>query len=345
MGFIHKVLRRAIVPIVIVLLGASSIHAGRISNVGTTAASFLEVGVGSRAIGMGGAFVAVANDATTLYWNPAGLAELTGAEAVFERIDWLADIHFNFFGAAVPMGAFGTLGVSINAMTVPKDKVRTLVYQDGTGEQFDASSIAAGLSYAFRLTDRFAIGFNAKYISERIWHESAASFAFDVGTMYHTGFEGLRIGAAISNFGPDMQMSGSDLLIYHDIDPLKLGNNDKITGNLETDKWPLPLNMQFGIAYDINFGKTFCLTTAVDAIHPINDTEYVNVGAELNLFDILFVRGGYKAIGQVNGEQGVTLGCGLQYRLFGQSMIHVDYAYADFGRLEAANRFTLRLNF
>jgi len=261
------------------LFGAS----GRMTNVGTTAAPFLEVGVGSRAIGMGGAFVAVANDVSALYWNPAGLCRLGHGEAVFERIDWLADISFNFLGAAIPFGRWGTAGFFLNTMTVPKMAVRTVDFPDGTGEEYDAASIAVGLSYSYALTDRFSIGFNGKYITERIWHEKTAGIAIDIGTLYYTGFKGLRLGASITNFGSSLQMDGGDLIIYHDADPGIDGNNDRIMGKLLTDEWPLPLNMQFGIAFDVFDNKFSRLTMAMDAFHPINNTESINTGCELSI--------------------------------------------------------------
>jgi hypothetical protein len=331
----------------IFLVGISilSAESGRMTNVGTTAAPFLEVGVGSRAIGMGGAFVAVASDVSALYWNPAGLCRIGHSEAVFERIEWLADVTFNYLGVIIPFKNLGTAGLFLNSMTVPGMDVRTVDYPDGSGEKYDASSIAVGLSYSFGITDRFSLGFNAKYVSERIWHEKATSIAIDIGTLYYTGFKNLRIGAAITNFGPSMQMDGGDLIIYYDADPSIEGNNDRIMGKLSTDEWPLPLNMQFGIAYDLFDSEKSRFTVAVDAFHPINNTECINAGCELLLMKMLFIRAGYQAIGQQDTEEGLTLGAGIRYKMFGQSNIKVDYAYADFGRLKNVNRFTVRLDF
>lgn len=324
-------------------LGLAS--SGRLTNVGTTAAPFLEVGVGSRAVGMGGAFVAVANDVSALYWNPAGISRIARPEAVFERVEWLADISFNYLGVVIPFGRWGTAGVFLDAMSVPKMAVRTVDYPDGTGEMFDATSYAVGLSYAFSLTDRFSIGLTGKYIEERIWHEKSHSVAFDIGTLYKTNFNGLRIGATISNFGPSLTMDGSDLIIYYDADVSIDGNNDRIMGKLITDEWPLPLNMQFGIAYDLLTTKFIKMTVAADAFHPINNSESVNTGTEIAILDLLFIRAGYQAIGQTDTEEGLTLGGGLRYKMFGQSYIKFDYAFADFGRLKNVSRYTLRLDF
>ncbi len=88
-------------------------YKSNVSNVATTAAPFLQIGVGSRAIGMGGAFVATANDASAMYWNPAGLGKLNSAELIFVHTNWLADITFDYAGVILPLGKIGTLGAGI----------------------------------------------------------------------------------------------------------------------------------------------------------------------------------------------------------------------------------------
>ncbi|MFH1852412.1 MAG: PorV/PorQ family protein [Candidatus Neomarinimicrobiota bacterium] len=334
-----------IIPSLVLIISVGLAENDRLTNVGTTSASFLEVGIGARAVGMGGAFVAQASDVSAIYWNPAGLSRLKNYEAMFERVEWLTDISFNFVGVTFPLRHNSSIGFFLNSMNVPYQVVRNQDFPDGTGEEFNAVSLAAGASYALNLTDRFSIGFNLKYIQERIWHEKATSYAVDIGTLYHTGINGLRIGAAITNFGPPLQMDGSDLIIYEDVAPDIDGNNDRIMGKYLTDEWPLPLNMQFGIAYDVLNSNLVKMTIAVDAFHPINNTESINTGFELMLFNTLYARGGYKAIAQQDTEEGLTLGGGLRYKMFGQSYIKIDYAYADFGRLKNVKRYTIRMEF
>ncbi|NIV13319.1 MAG: PorV/PorQ family protein, partial [Aliifodinibius sp.] len=163
---------------------------GKVSNVGTTAAPFLEIGVGARALGMGGAFVSTANDASALYWNPAGLGRLQQLEVMFVHTEWIADITFDYVGAVLPLGRYGALGASITTLNMGEMQVRTILQPEGTGELFDAKDMALGISYGLNLTDRFSIGFNSKYIYQKIWKETAQGFAIDIGTLFTTGFNG-----------------------------------------------------------------------------------------------------------------------------------------------------------
>ncbi len=316
-----------------------------VSKVGTTSACFLEIEVGARPLAMGGAFVATANDATALYWNPAGLARLGRSEVHLGHTEWLADMKYDFAGIALPLGAFGTLGASFCALGMDEMEVRTVFYPEGTGERFGASDVALGISYACFLTDRFSIGFTGKYIQQRIWHMSASSFALDVGTLFVTQLNGMRIGASISNFGGKMRLEGKDTQVNHDIDPVKYGNNDKIIAHLATDKWSLPLIFRAGVAMEVLNRPHSRVTLAVDAIHPNNNTEYLNVGAEYAFNENVFLRAGYKSLFLRDGEEGLTLGAGLAYELLGRVRLKLDYAYLDFGVLDNVQRFSLGLEF
>ena len=316
-----------------------------VSKVGITAAPFLEIGIGARAVGMGGAFVGTADDASALFWNPSGIARSPNMQFLFMHADWLADISFDFAGFSIPLGPFGSIGASLTSLNYGEMLVRTVNSPDGTGERFNSGDIAVGLSYARGLTDRFSIGFTVKYINQRIWHESANGFAMDFGTLFITGFKGLRIGATLSNFGTDMRMEGKDLLVYHDINPYIQGNNDRTPSNLETQHWPLPLTFQFGLAMEILQTPMSRVTIAADAIHPSDNTESMNLGAEYGFRDMLFLRAGYRDMLLRDGEQGLTFGAGFGQRFVGNLKVQLDYAYADFGRLENVQRFSLSLSF
>ncbi|MDZ7373688.1 MAG: PorV/PorQ family protein [candidate division KSB1 bacterium] len=316
-----------------------------VNKVATTAAQFLKIGVGARAVGMGGAFVAVANDATALYWNPGGIARLPRNELVVLHTSWLADVSYDFAGLTLNLGNFGTVGASLAALNMGEMEVRTEQKPEGTGELFDAGDFVAALSWGRSLTDRFSIGFNFKYIHQSIWRMSASGFAFDIGTLFTTQFHDMRIGMSISNFGTEMQMRGQNARRYYDINPEAYGSNDRIPVYLETERWPLPLLFRVGIAMDLVRGSSHRLTAAVDAVHPNDNVEHVNLGAEYTWLDMVSLRVGFNSVFDAQSEQGLTAGGGIRYPLSGQAGLRVDYAYADFGRFSGVHRFSLALEF
>jgi len=322
------------------------------SKVGTTGAQFLKIGIGPRATAMGSAFVAIANDATALYWNPAGISRMNANEMFIHHNEWLSDISLNYGSFVHQLPPYGTIGLSLTSLTMGEMKVRTEQLPDGTGEYFDANNISAAVSYARNLTDRFSIGFNGKYIREQIWHMSAQTFALDVGTLYRTNWRGLRIGMCISNFGGNMQMTGRDALVQYDADIGTSGNNDQINAHLDTDDWSLPLIFRVGVAMDVIQNSFMRWTTAIDAVHPNDVDEYLNIGMEAVWNEMIALRAGIQNWGNGIYEHSdlfssgnLTLGAGIQYPLTNTLKICVDWAFVDYGRLEKTQRFSLSIGF
>jgi len=324
---------------------ASAQFVKNVSKVGTTAAPFLEIGIGARAISMGGAFVAVSNDATALYWNPAGISTMQFNEVVFNQTQWLAGISHSYVGGVIKMGHSNAIGASITSVSMGEMDVRTVEQPEGTGERFGSGMLSIALTGSRNLTDMVSIGFTGKYIQESIWHMKASAMALDVGTLFRTNWHGLTLGMSITNFGNKMHLTGRDTQVKHDIDPTHAGNNSKINGHLDTDSWSLPLNFQVGVSMNLINAGWNRVTVAMDAMHPNNNTESVNLGMEYALNDLIFIRGGYKALFQSDTEEGLTLGGGIHYNVGGQFILMADYAYADFGILNNVQRFTFSLKF
>ncbi|MFZ2322207.1 MAG: PorV/PorQ family protein [Ignavibacteriaceae bacterium] len=310
------------------------------TKVGTTVANFLTIPVGPRASAMGGAFTAIANDATTAFWNPSGLSRLTRNEFTASTAEWLVGTRLNWVGLAFKLDEDNAIGISVNQLDYGEEEITTAREPNGTGEKWSASDLSIALSYSRNLTDRFSIGGTAKYVTQNIWNESASAFALDIGLLFYTQLPGLRLGMNISNFGTEMKLDGKDLLQPIDIDPSNAGNNPNISGGLLTDSWPLPLTFTVGVGYDVISNEAWLVTAAVDALIPNNQNTYGNLGLEITWDNLISLRGGYNSLGKYDAQEGLTAGVGIQYD-FGTFYAKFDYSYTDFGIFDSISRFAL----
>ncbi|MDA1028397.1 MAG: PorV/PorQ family protein [Bacteroidetes bacterium] len=330
-------------------VGAQSLSDGgatkTITKVGTTSAQFLKLGVGARAIGLGGTFVAEANDLSALYWNPAGLSKISGGAVQFSHTQYLANISYNYAAFGVNVGQLGTIAASLVYLDSGEMEVRTTATPEGTGELFKKQDLALQLSYAKALTDRFSIGTTFKYIREQIWHSSASAMAFDVGVLFTTPYQDLRLGASMSNFGPKMQMSGRDIIFSTDPTPNQSGNVEIVNSEYSMDQHPLPLMFRVGLAWDAVSTSNHQIVVMTDAAHPNDNSEYLNMGIEYKFRDLFALRSGYRNAFETDGEQGLTMGAGINLRMDKSTKASFDYAYADFGRLEQTHWYTFNLQF
>ncbi len=331
---------------IIILLLQSVVWAGSVTKTGTTSAKFLNIGVGARANSMGGAYATIANDATAMYWNPAGIAQIEDYQIIFNQTDWIADINHSYIGLVLPAGSFGNIGFNITAITMGDMELTSENFPEGTGEKFSAGSYAIGFSYARYLTQNFMIGTNIKYINESIYNSTAQGVAIDIGTIFTTPFYGVKFSTSITNFGTKMQMTGDDLLIRHDPNTQESGNNDQIDAYYSTDEFDLPLRLQIGMAKDFRIVEGQRLTLAVDAAHPNDNSEYLNFGGELALLnEKVFLRGGFKSLFLEDREEGLTLGAGFNYKTWNSFVLAIDYAFQDFVHLGDVHTFGIKIGF
>lgn len=335
-----------LILVILLIMATAESYSQEVKKVGTAAAAFLKIPVGARGASMGGAFVSLADDPSSLYWNPGGLSRNEKHALIVDHSPWLPGLSYNFFGVVIPMQSFGTAGISITALTTAEMDVTTPANPMGTGEKFDASSIAVGFSYGRSLTDRFSIGSTFKYISERIFNSKATGLAFDIGTIYDTPLSGLRLGVSVSNFGSKMRMDGEDLNVRVDIAPDQLGNNQSVVGRLKSDRFDLPLIMRLGLSYDAWRSENLRLTLAADGINPSDNAQSVNVGAELSFLNEMFIlRGGYNELFLEDREKGLTFGAGVSTNIANSVRFGAGYAYQSFTHLNNVNHFTLTLSF
>ena len=326
-----------------VLVSGTSGFAQKPHKMGTTAANFLEIGYGSAGCAMGDAYVSLANDLSSIYWNPAGLAFMEQSEAQFMVQPWLVDINTSFAAVGLILPNLGTLSLGLFQTGYGEMDVTTLELQEGTGERFTAGDLSIDLSYARKLVQWFAFGVSVKYVSSKIWHSTASAIALDLGVIIHTHFfsttgerdNGMRIGMSISNYGTKMRYDGIDLLTSIDIIPYESGNYKDVPGQFRMSSWELPLIFRLGASVDPLVAGGHRLTLAADALHTNNADESANLGAQYQLtspsFGTVSLRAGYKALFMDDSEFGWTFGGGFEMRLMRNASIKIDYAYRSVG--------------
>ncbi len=307
------------------------------SKVATTGAQFLKMEPGSRAMGMGGAYGAIANDASAIWWNPAGMSRLDKNEVMFMHANWLAGINYDYFAAVARFGD-NAVGASVTSLNYGQMEVTTVQQPDGTGQMFTPTSFALTVGFSRKVSENFSFGVNGKYVNDQIKNSSASAFAFDVGTLYDVGI--LSIGAAVSNFGTKMQMEGSDLTLVTPV-----GNDPNVVSTLQTQAYDLPLRLRVGVAFHLIRTEMNNLIIASDVVHSNDNYEYVNVGGEYRWNNVISLRAGYSELGVPDREAGLTFGAGVRIFLTNALGAKFDYSYGSYGRLLNVQRFTFALDF
>lgn len=281
-------------------------------NAGTRAMTFLKIGVGAKAIGMGESQVAAADDLYATFWNPAGLTRLHKSQLALMHNEWFAGINHEFVGIALPIGENNIFGASTNFLSFGEIQGRD---QEGNETQiFRSYDLAIMLSYARKFGERFALGLNTKYLREQIADEYGSGLAFDFGGLYEHSNVPLSIGFNAQHVGPRVKYI--------------------------EDSFQLPFTFRLGAAY--NLWNKVCVLT-MDFIRPTDNDNALGAGMAYTIGDLLQLRAGYKYtiggndLGVISGIRG---GFGLTLRRF-----QIDYALTPFGVLELTHRFSLIASF
>ena len=313
---------------ILVLLPPPASATKMFEKVGTVGFQFLEIGVGPRGVGMGDAMVAASEGIESLYWNPAGLRQITEPTVFFSYGTWPAEISHQFVGYAMRPGFIqGIVGVSVTALSMDAMTLRTATDPEGVGVKFDCGDMAIAATYARMFTDRFAAGGTLKWVHSGLGDLSvlgqpglgdfvAETVLLDFGTLYDTGFRSLRIGLVVQNMGPEATFIEEPV--------------------------PVPTTFKFGVAMNLieTPGQTVVVST--EFRHPADTSEKINVGAEYSLNHMYFLRAGYK---MNYDEENFSAGAGVRLIVGSLGRIGLDYSYSDFGYLGAVHRMGLTTEF
>jgi hypothetical protein len=299
--------------------------------VGTSGGNFLKIGIGARAVGMGEAFVAVANDPSTIYWNPAGVASLIRNEALVSHIRWPADISYEHLTYVMPSTKLGgSFGVQFGLLHTDIQET-TEEHPFGTGQTFTYSDWDAGVTYGRRLTDRLLIGVGGKFVHEDLGGDvggtSVNTWLVDIGSIYYLGISSVRIGMALSHFGPDFQGGGTFT---------------SATGEQRAyDNFSPPTTFRFGVAWEPIERDQQRLTTSLEFDQPSDNQLVAKGGLEYEIARRFAVRTGYN----VNADElKWSAGAGF-YPMFGTTRGTFDYALTTGGVLGSVHRLSLGVRF
>ncbi len=305
---------------------------------GISAYQFLKIGAGARGVALGETFIAIANDASALYWNPAGLAQFTTNEVTFSHSEYVADIKHEFFGAAYHLSPSDAVGLSVISLHMEDMPVTTEAQPFGTGRMFSFGDVALGATYARKMTDQFSFGITLRYIDETLDIVHMRSVLADIGTYYWTGLGSARFAVVVTNFGPDVAPSG------------EVTEFDGTTINTFQSFSP-PTQFKLGFAMDPVQDEHQRVTTSLELHHPNDNAENLHFGVEYQWERYLFLRAGVKRtigerlLGVDNSSVGdITAGVGVAVQT-SLSEIHFDYAYANFNALGSVHRISVGLSF
>ena len=281
---------------------------------GESGAQFLKMGIGARATAMGRAFTGISNDATAVYWNPAGISQINNFNMSAMQHFWLLDMNYQNLSAVLPT-EYGSFGVSISNSSSGEIPKYENFERIGT---YKANDMALSFVYAKNIMSSISLGISGKYIQQTIDKEVAKGYAVDLGAYYNCKkIKGLQLGAAIQNIGPDIKF-------------IEEGD-------------PLPLTFRAGLGYERGPILLACditrprfndlivnLGTEVSPIEIV--THFISIGELKTLKDVLFLRTGYNRI------NGGSIGIGIKWHDMG-----LDYAYNPFKDIDTGHVFSFNL--
>lgn len=166
------------------------------------AASYQQLGAGSRAIGMGGAFVSIADSPDGSFYNPAGLAQLRQRQITSMHAIMKVDQRLNWVSYAHPLSKNRVVGCSWLRYGVDKIDER-----DDAGNLIgifnDVENTFTG-TFSFMVNKALSLGVNFNYMDHRVYGLIADTYGFDVGVLYNYN-DKFRAGASLKNLGSEFE--------------------------------------------------------------------------------------------------------------------------------------------
>jgi hypothetical protein len=310
-------IRKVLIPVILLaMLGGPRAPEclAKSGSAGTRSAQFLKLGLGGRAAAMGGAFVGLADDASAVYWNPAGLAGADRTELGFMHLAWLQEIAYEYFALVWPVKKRGAVGFGISYLHMDKLQGRDR-YGEPTSD-FSAGGMAITLGFGREITGGLLLGGSIKSIDERIDDRNAFGLAFDFGCLYRTPVENLFLGGVIQNWGKDMAFV--------------------------EESFGLPRIFRLGASYRRSLAGN-PVNLGLDVSFPADDETCLHSGIEYIYENTIAARMGYNNGSDLGSRAGLSFGLGLAVT---RSQIYrIDYAFVPQGVLGSSHTFSFSISF
>jgi len=320
---------------------AVAVLASSVSTAGTGVAKyageFMAIGVGGRALGMGGAYAALASDVTAGYWNPAALSHIEYPEIALMHDEQFGSlVNYDYGAVAFPFGTNASLGLSVIRLGVDDIPDTRKAAIDANGDvtedpdqvtridpsrvtYFNAADWAFYATYSRRQSEDFSYGANVKFIRRELGENAATGIGFDIG-LWYAPFENVMLGLNLQDITTTFLAwdTGTNELISP---TMKIGSAYAIEA----------LGGRFlpAVDFDIRFEDRRYASTA--NLGPVSFD--LHSGLEFEFKNVLALRVGYSDVKQF------TVGGGLQL-----PKVAVDYSFAKFdgaGQLGNTHRISL----
>lgn len=248
---------------------------------GSAGALFLRMGMGARAGGMGEAFIGVAEDASSVYWNPGAMSAVLGTSVMVMHNEYLQSVRLEQ-AAVTHETEWGTLGLGFTGMYMDaierRDNQATAIPL-GT---YDVYDVSATLAFSRYIVPNVSVGIAVKPVWERIDDRTATGLAFDFGVYHISRIEGVKLAAVVGNVGRPMKF--------------------------DVEEYALPRYVKVGGSYERAVGESGAVLATFDAMFPNDDDVREHVGLEYGYRRMFFLRAGYKA---GYDSYGATFGAGM----------------------------------
>ncbi len=300
--------KQLILATVLVAASLETAHAG---DPGDAGALFLRVGFGARASAMGEGFIAVAEDASSIYWNPGAMAAVLGTQVTLAHTEYFATMRLEQ-ASVTHETDWGTIGFMFTGLYMDEmDRYEDTpsAYPLGT---FGAYDVAVSAAYARYIVPNLAAGIAIKPVYERIDELSASGVAVDVGLYHIARIRGVKLAAVATNVGPPMKF--------------------------DEEEFALPRTIKVGGSYEREIAALDGrILVTLDGVFPNDGEVREHVGAEYSYRSLLALRAGYKA----NYDAlGATFGAGFRWH-----EVTVDYAFLPSEELGDNHRIGLGFSF